>query len=282
MATAAATSASGTKGALRGNDHEVPKLVLVGVLLTVAIVAFGLLGQGMWLGSIQSAIWTFSDVDDVVVQQAELSEYLAETGRLSRLEQVDLAAHAKVSQFADIDATRRGFGRNACGLVAAAAALGGDDWTPLVGIIARAAGDAYHPNAGIQPAPYAEALQAVFGDDRVVALDRGSLGQLHQQLEAGRVVIVDIKINEHTRQPSAEPPTYAHFARVLGMDAGAGEIYLENTLTGGAIWTVPFEEFMAAWQWPETSSSTIPDPLAAEAVTRWAVAIVPVSGSSVE
>jgi len=250
-------------------------VVVVGALVLVGIAASLFVFQAGWLDRLRSAPWTFSDVDDVAVQHAELAAYLAETGRPMRLVVVDLAAHPKVSQFTDIDASRLGYGRNACGLVAAAAALGGAEWTTLVDRIADAAEVSYRPSAGIQPTPYAAALQDVFGAERVAALDRGSLGALHQQLEAGRVVIADVKVNRRTGRPAGHGPSYAHFARVLGIDAEAGEVYLENTLYGAAYWTVPFETFMAAWQYPETTATMIPDPLAAEPVTRWAVAIVP-------
>lgn len=268
---ASATRASRDEG-LPGVLRRVLGRIAAAALVAAAVLAAELVGPERWLRTLRSATWPFNDADDPALQHAELIEYLEQTGRPSRFEQVDVTAHPKISQFAGIDSA---YGRNACGLVAAAAALGGEDWPPLVGQIARAAGDAYRPDAGIQPSPYVAALQDVLGADRVVALDRGSLGQLHQQLEAGRIVIVNVKVSEVTRRPSAEPPNYAHYARVLAIDAGSGEIVLENTIAGPATWTVPFEDFVAAWQWPETSASRIPDPFGAEAVTRWAVAIVP-------
>lgn len=76
-----------------------------------------------------------------------------------RVVQVVLEQHPKISQYADIDSSARGFGKNACGPVAAAAAVGGDNWAPLVSRIAIAAGENYGRNTGIQPSKYVHALQ---------------------------------------------------------------------------------------------------------------------------
>lgn len=247
-------------------------LIRIGVL---GVVLATLWIGGTWLPLFQRAAWTFSDVDDPEVQISELGEYVRQIQRPVRLVAENLAEHRKVSQYTDIDSSASGFGQNACGLVAAAAALGGEDWTPLVSQIAEAAGDDYHPNVGIQPSDYADALAEVFGADRVVAIDRGTLGQLYRILETGQVVIVDLKVSATSRSPSAEPPNYAHFARVLGMDTGAGEIYLENTLAGKATWTLPFADFLAAWQLPETTASILLATHQPEAVSRWAVVIDP-------
>jgi hypothetical protein len=90
-------------------------------------------------------------------------------------------------------------------------------------------------------------------------------------------VIVDIKINTTRVFPSADRPSYAHFARVLGMDVAKQEIYIENTLQGGSYWTVSLEDFVKAWEQPETSASIVLDRQNAEAVTRWAVILNPKS-----
>ena len=71
--------------------------------------------------------------------------------------------------------------------------------------------------------------------------------------------------------PSAQSPTVAHFARVLGIDVDTQVIYLENTLWGEAYWTVALSDFVDAWRLPETTASIILDPRHAENVTRWAV-----------
>jgi hypothetical protein len=216
---------------------------------------------------------TFSDTDDSGIQSAELAAYVEAYGRPRRITQVNLARHPKISQYTDIDSSPSGFGKNACGLVAAAAALGGEEWVALVGRIAEAAGQSYSRHAGIQPSNYVAALQAVFGDASVAGLERASLGELYRELDAGNIVIVDIKVHANTRIPSASRPNYAHFARVLGLDIDRQEIYIENTLRGGPYWTLALDDFLATWTRPETTASIILDPQSAEDVTRWAVVI---------
>ena len=236
------------------------------------MIAIGAIALRVQL-SVAPTAWTFSDTDNPVVEYRELVSYIESTGRPRRLVQVDLETQRKVSQYTDIDSSPSGFGKNACGLVAAAAALGGEDWKPLVSKIAQAAGKDYTARAGIQPLKYVAALQQVFGTEHVSAIDRGSLGELYQELDAGQIVIVDIKVDDNRKVPSAQPPNYAHFARVLGMDIDAREIYIENTLSGKAYWTVSLDTFVNAWRLPETSSSIILDRKNAEDVTRWAVVI---------
>src|SRR5690349_13071829 len=86
-----------------------------------------------------------------------------------RVVQVALEQQPKISQFTDIDSSSDALGLNACGFVAAAAALGGKDWTSLVNDLAQAAGSNYSPDAGIQPSYYVAALQKVFGTENVQA-----------------------------------------------------------------------------------------------------------------
>lgn len=126
--------------------------------------------------------------------------------------------------------------------------------------------DREQPLSGIQPFEYVAALEGAFGFDGVRSLNRGSLGELYRELDAG---IVDIQVNERSNRPSGAWPTYAHCARVLGVDVDAGEIYLENTLRGAAYWIVPLPTFVEAWLLPELSSSR---PVRrADAANRWAV-----------
>ena len=215
---------------------------------------------------------SFSDTDNAEIQYRELVAYVAATGRPHRVVQVNLERHPKISQFTDIDSSPSGYGNNACGLVAAAAALGGKNWVPLVGTIAHAAGDNYHRSTGIQPYPYVAALQTVLGAQHVRQEERSSLGQLYRELAAGNVVIVDIKVRADKNIPSASNPNYAHFARVLGLDLDRREIYIENTLRGNPYWTVRLVDFLPAWQQPETTSSLSLNS-SPENVTRWAVVI---------
>lgn len=216
---------------------------------------------------------TFSDTDDAEIQFAELAAYVEAYGRPRRITQVDLERHPKISQYTDIDSSPAGFGKNACGLVAAAAALGGEEWVALVGRIAEAAGQNYDRHTGIQPSRYVAALQEVFGDENVAGMERASLGELYRELDTGNIVIVDIKVHANTRVPSASRPNYAHFARVLGLDVDQKEIYIENTLRGGPYWTLSLDDFLATWDQPETTASIILDPRNAEDVTRWAVVV---------
>lgn len=251
------------------------RLIVGGAIGLCVLVAIVVLYQTISAGRPSLAAWSFSDTDDPATQLDELTRYVDIAERPRRLIQVDLATHPKVSQFTDIDASPTGFGMNACGLVAAAVAMGGEDWVSLVGEIARAAGSTYRPHSGIQPSNYRDALAKVFGTQRVRAIDRGSLGDVYRELEAGRIVIVDIKVNDSRKVPSAEPPNYAHFARLLGIDLDKREVYIENTLGARSHWTVPLADFVDAWQLPETSASIILDPGDLEDATRWAAILDP-------
>jgi hypothetical protein len=196
------------------------------------------------------------------------------TGVLTqRVVQVALESHEKVSQYTQINSTASGYGKNACGLVAAAAAVGGEHWVDVVDLIADVAGNNYHKDLGIQPSKYVFALKDVFGTENVREMNDATLTDIYDALAAGHIVIVDVKVNPNRNGPSATRPNFAHFARVLGMDMGKREIYLENTLRGSAYWTVTFDEFLKAWESPETTSSMIPDPRNAEPVTQWAVVL---------
>jgi hypothetical protein len=209
------------------------------------------------------------------VQYRELLDAIDLYRMPPRALQIELDTHKKVSQYTDINSTASGYGLNACGLVAAAAATRGADWPKFVASIAAVAGADYHPNRGIQPGPYVRTLRnaKIFGPENVTAHDAWTLGGLYYELLAGHVVIVDMKVSFATKRPSARAPNYAHFARVLGIDPLKQEIYIENTLRGESYWNVPLETFFYTWLQPETSASLIPDRSHAEDVTRWAVVI---------
>lgn len=210
---------------------------------------------------------------DVVAPQDALAAYVQANALGGRVTQVILSTLPKISQYWDINTSASGYGYNACGLVAAAAALGGPDWTPLVGSIAAAAGSDYSARAGIQPSRYVAALQTVFGSQAVAASNGSTLSGLYQALADGKIVIVDMQVNAYTEQPSVRGPNYAHFARVLGIDVNRGEIYIQNTLSGGAYWTLSLTKFVQVWGYPETTATIIPDPAHAEAVTHWMVVL---------
>ncbi len=255
-----------------------PRITLL-ILLLISLMA-GLILSAKQIGNNRTAqadapTPSFTSTDDATVQQNELVRYVESTQQPHRIVQVDLTQHPKISQFTDIDSSATGYGKNACGLVAAAAALGGKDWQPLVSKIAQAAGKNYAGDTGIQPSPYTTALQAVFGASQVRASANSTLGEVYRELAAGQVVIVDIKVNALGTVPSVLSPNYAHFARVLGLDLDRQEIYLENTLVGDPYWAVPWQDFVAAWLRPETTASDILVPRAAEEVTRWMVSINP-------
>jgi hypothetical protein len=191
----------------------------------------------------------------------------------TRVFQVNLAQHAKISQYLDIDSTERGYGKNACGLVAVAAAIGGEDWLPFVYAIANAAGSDYGPETGIQPSKLVNTLHEVLGESNVTAYNNTTIEKMYDELAKGNIVIVDVQVNEKTAAPSTVAPNYAHFARVLGIDMLKQEIYLENTLRGDAYWTMSLRDFIATWEYPETAVSLIPASRQAEPVTRWMVVL---------
>ena len=94
--------------------------------------------------------------------------------------------------------------------------------------------------------------------------------------KADEVVIVDIQVgsaqNRQAEVPTARPPNYSHFARVLGLDVTAGKVFVENTLRGSSsYWELSLRRFWDVWLYPETSVSIrAPFP---EEVTRWGVLI---------
>jgi hypothetical protein len=214
--------------------------------------------------------------DDYQLQREQAIAILAHENLSPRTIQVDLNTHIKVSQYRPEVINAYGF--NACGLVAAAAAMGGNDWLPLAAQVRAASGDAYAAASGIQPSPYANALARVFGAESVREENEWPLCSLHQALRDGAVVIVDIQVgsgqNALPETPTTDPPDYAHFARVLGIDLETEKVYVENTLQGkNAYWELSLEEFWRTWRYPETDVSIrAPNP---EEVTRWAVIIQP-------
>ena len=243
------------------------KLLTLGLLLTACDVNGTITSNPTSDNALQraqqpaaaSAARTFSQVDDFNVQYRELADYLDSANLPHQLTQVDLKTHRKISQYNDIDSSPAGYGKNACGLVSAAAALGGENWVPLVATIAQAAGGHYQPAAGIQPSNFVAALGKAFGAADIRVIEGGSLGDLYRELAAGNIVIVDVKVSEVQNAPSTQRPNLAHFARVLGIDIDRQVIYLENTVRGDAYWTVQLNDFWGAWQQPETSASIILD-----------------------
>ena len=201
----------------------------------------------------------------------------------TRVVQVSLATFQRRNQYAQAITSNPRLGQNTCGLVAASAPTG--DWLPYVQKFADAAGDDYTADGGIQPSKYEKAVKAVLGSQNVTSFSNGSIEDIYDRLAAGKVVIVDIRVGSYHQTdpankeaPSASPPNYAHFARVLGVDYQTKEIYIENTLAGqdAPYWTVSFSEFGAVWATPETGISLGPPPgVQREGVTNWALVINP-------
>jgi hypothetical protein len=262
------------------------RLLAVVAAVIVGIAAFAGELDHAWPG--QPVLWplspaqvlppTFSRVDDYQQQLDELWAYIREYGLSPTELQEDLASHPKHYQYAP--AIVIAYGNNACGPVAAAGAFGGATWMDLVGVvIANAPPKSYSPNAGIQPEPFTAALEATFGTGQVSAENGWTLGDLYVQLRSGNVVIVDVQVGRYDNPagrefPTTTHPNYSHFARVLGINLDAGEIYIENTLMPviSSVWTVPLSTFWETWRFPEKSVSLrVPgyDPRA----TRWAVVI---------
>ena len=217
-----------------------------------------------------------STVDDYEIQLKEWLAYVQEQNLPRSAIQVDLQRHAKVSQY--LPEITAAYGFNACGLVAAAAAVRGQGWLPLAAQIRTSGGNAYAPESGIQPSPYAAALRQTLGGEAVIEENEWTLCELYSTLHKGALVIVDIQVgsqlNERPEWPTTESPDYAHFARVLGIDLDQETIYVENTLRGEAsYWQLTLQAFWEVWKHPETAVSVrAPNP---EDVTRWAVIIYP-------
>ena len=206
--------------------------------------------------------------------------------------QVDLSQHWSISQYTPeiTDPSLGNFGFNACGLVASAQAVSRSNASAnLDSIINRMhhirsnavrpdGSTAYHPATGIQPSDLHKALRS--SGMEVSAHNRWHLTGLYQALADGDIVIVDLRVNREYETPSTEPETFAHFARVLGMDIDEQLIYIENTLNqreGVSYWTLTFDEFLEVWEYPETRATSRPslkDPsVREENVTRWALII---------
>ena len=236
------------------------------------------------------------------LQLLELEGYTRLTGQARRVVQVDLARYQSFTQYSPeiLSPAAGNFGGNACGLISAAQAVVVSQNPSLAGtqpgfntvvtimsqIRARAVGQdgspTYQAETGIQPAHLVQALRdSPVGDQyEISARDNWTLGLMYQALQEGRIVIVDVRVRKQTQAPSTTPHTFAHFARVLGLDLDRREIYIENTLDqrdGKAYWTLAFEDFMATWRYPETQATIKPsedDPsIREENVTNWAMVL---------
>jgi hypothetical protein len=236
------------------------------------------------------------------LQAAELEGYALLTGQAREVFQVDLAEYRSYTQYTpDIVSPEAGnFGGNSCGLISAAQAVVVSQNPSVAGtprgfnavvtlmsqIRAKAVSPdgrpTYQPETGIQPSHLVQALRSSpVGDQyEVTAMNDWTLGLMYQALQEGRIVIVDVQVRKETQSPSTTPETFAHFARVLGMDLDKQEIYLENTLDqrdGKSYWTLSFEDFMVVWRYPETQATLKPGEddatIREENVTNWAMVL---------
>lgn len=185
--------------------------------------------------------------------------------------QVDLSNFEKVSQYTDINSSDENIGYNACGLIAIAAATGakGDELKIIVNKLLNAAGSDYSGESGIQPSKLILAVTKVFPSNNIVAHNKWSLEEMYISLEKNQKVITDFLVEKGTEIPSASGTTYAHFARVIGMNVDTQQIQIQNTLSGGAYWNISFKTFWDAWQNPERNATIKPS--YTEDVTRWAI-----------
>ncbi len=259
-------------------------VVAAAVMLSIAVftggwhvAAAGPVGTGS-PSPAPAAPLSFNHVDDYQLQLSELTAFVGDGGLPRHFIQGGPAGPPKHYEYQP--AITRPYGYNACGPVAAAGAFGGAGWVSLVRVIIfNAPRGSYGRNTGIQPQPFTTALKATFGADQVSAKNDWTLGEMYEELQNGNVVIVDIQTGRYDNPaarefPTTRPPNYSHFARVLGMNLDAGQIYLENDLrpAGSSVWTVPLSTFWETWKFPEKDVSLRVrgyDPTA----TRWAVVI---------
>ncbi len=238
--------------------------------------------------------------DNASLQMLELENYARVAGLPRQGLQVDLAQYRSFSQYNPAIASQQGgnFGQNACGLIAPAQAVVVTANTRMAGtsqgfnavyalmtqIRAQAnrpgSPPAYQGATGIQPSDLVNALRASAIGDRYTITARNSwtLAEMYQSLLDGRIVIVDILVRQQNEIPSTTPDTFAHYARVLGIDIDRQQIYLDNTLgqqDGKSYWTLSLSNFMAVWQHPETQATIRPsqvDPsIQEENVNHWAL-----------
>ncbi len=222
---------------------------------------------------------------------AQLTEYVRANRLPAQVSQVDLNSYQAISQYSPALVSQYGY--NSCGLVAVtqwtltSSGQGNKpaSLTQLSSLMAAVryhainadGSPAYRPMTGIQPTELARAVQAA--GYKAAAYDRLSLVDLYQALANGKIVVVDLLVQGGSEIPSDNPPTYSHFARVLGIDLIRQVIYIENTLNPaqGSYWTLSLPAFLSAWQFPETQATFQPsrvDPsVVEENVTQWALVI---------
>lgn len=176
---------------------------------------------------------------------------------------VNLADYVSINQYDPSIVAE--FGSEACGLVAGSYA--GASVSRIGNVAKNKNIGGYTNGGGIQPSRLASTYSVVYGQSNVSTISgdsaRDVLNAMFEELEAGNIVIVDVLVagaydsnDEHKhagyyipgdedyllgssdgRKNTGYDNTFAHFARVLGIDFDAGTITLDNTL-GGAPWII--------------------------------------------
>jgi RHS repeat-associated protein len=180
--------------------------------------------------------------------------------------QVDLSNYHPKKQFdSDVYGPYKGM---ACGIVAGA---NGGASIDTVGTAALKQG--YSVVKGIQPEKLFDAYKDVYGTEKVSGGNNNSIDNAFLHLMKGDIVIVDILINSKTLSPSDTGSTYAHFARIIGIDKKNQVVYIEDTLNyENDYWEVSFENFNRVWYYPEKNATTTFSN-SSQTATNWAAYI---------
>lgn len=226
----------------------------------------------------------------------QLRAYIQAGHLPSQVLQVELSSHRSFSQYTpDLQSE---FGFDSCGLIASTQWMLATPRNPVypshnivilekwMRLLRKQAVDpqgysTYYSSTGIQPSDLVQAVRASGMD--AAGRDRWSLSGIYQALIDGQIVVVDLRVQAGIEIPSTTPQAYAHFARVLGMDARRELIYIENTLgqqDGKPYWAISLESFLDTWQYPESLATGKTDQSASsihkkEDVTQWAMVISP-------
>ena len=190
--------------------------------------------------------------------------------------QVDIDTYQSTAQYDAFFYTP--CGGNACGLAAPDVPL--DIFQQLIDA-ANMNDSGYSEYLGIQPSKLVALYERVFGVENVTAYENLTMDQLFDLLLSSNQVIVDIMANEYGIGVS---DTYAHFARVLGMDNTSHTIYIANTLYSSVnvnqtdfVWETSYDDFRNAWNNPENRAENQPRfgdyNVIPETVYFWAVVI---------
>lgn len=171
----------------------------------------------------------------------------------------------------------KSYGYLACGLVSAASAVPSSKRLDEIAAVRAAAAKAYGPKSGIQPHDLARAMSTRYAAGAVKDLDRQSLVALHEAVGRGDLVVADFRAIEAGGRSvvTTAGKTFAHFARVVGLDPVTATVYLENSLSprGDSVYVVDAATFCEAWKTPEIDAAQKPAGVALDPVSRW-VAVV--------